>query len=101
MRLMRKNYCALLMLLMASPGLSIAGENWDFIIAPYILIPSIEGDTSVGRVEGADLDVGPKDIVENLDRTVGLTLLVSLELANQLEIDGLSALKSVLLEESP
>lgn len=28
-------------------------------------------------------------------------LLVSLELANQLEVDSLDALKSVLLEESP
>ena len=42
-----------------------------------------------------------KDIVENLNRTVGLMLLVSLELANQLEVDSLDALKSVLLEESP
>lgn len=64
---MKRIYYALLILLLLSPSQSIAGESWDFIIAPYILIPSIEGDTSVGRVEGADLDVGPKDIVENLD----------------------------------
>jgi len=42
-----------------------------------------------------------KVIVENLNRAVGLMLLVSLELANQLEVDSLDALKSVLLEESP
>jgi hypothetical protein len=64
---MKRIYFALLMLLLISPSPSTAGENWDFIIAPYILIPSIEGDTSAGRLEGADLDVGPKNIVENLD----------------------------------
>jgi hypothetical protein len=31
------------------------------------LVPSIDGDSSVGRVEGADIDIGPKDIVNNLD----------------------------------
>jgi hypothetical protein len=56
-----------LILFFISPGLTIAADKWDFIIAPYALIPSIDGDASVGRVEGADIDVGPKDIVENLD----------------------------------
>lgn len=64
---MRRNYCTLLMLLIAFPSLSIAGDNWDFIIAPYALVPSIDGDASIGRLEGADLDIGPKNIVENLD----------------------------------
>ena len=57
----------ILILLFISPCLSIAADKWEFIIAPYALVPYIDGDASVGRVEGAELDVGPKDIVENLD----------------------------------
>jgi hypothetical protein len=30
------------------------------------LVPSIDGDSSVGRVEDADIDIGPNDIVNNL-----------------------------------
>jgi len=44
-----------------------ASDNWDFVIAPYALIPSIDGDTTIGRVEGIDLEVGPDDILNNLD----------------------------------
>ncbi len=62
-----KIYYGLFLLLVLAPRLSIAADKWDFIIAPYVLIPSIDGDASVGRVEGADIDVGPKDIVENLE----------------------------------
>jgi hypothetical protein len=39
----------------------------------------------------------PKD----RERAVGLMLLVALGLANELEVDSLGALRSVLLEESP
>lgn len=67
MRQMRRNYCALLILIFAFPSLSIAGDNWEFIIAPYALVPSIDGDASVGKAEGADIDIGPKNIVENLE----------------------------------
>ena len=56
-----------LVLFFISPGLGVAADNWDFIIAPYLLVTSIDGDASVGRVEGADIDVGPKDIIENLE----------------------------------
>ena len=58
--------CAFLIMLVF-PALSLAADKWEFIIAPYALVPYIDGDTSVGRVEGAELDVGPKDIIENLD----------------------------------
>lgn len=46
---------------------SFASDNWDFVIAPYALIPSIDGDTTIGRIEGIDLEVGPDDILNNLD----------------------------------
>lgn len=47
--------------------LSFAESGWDFIIAPYGFVPSIDGETSVGRLEGADVDVGPVDIFKNLE----------------------------------
>ena len=48
-------------------GLGLAADKWEFIIAPYALVPSIDGDASVGRVEGVDIDVGPDDIINNLE----------------------------------
>ena len=58
--------CVLLITL-SSQGLGLAADKWEFIIAPYALVPSIDGDASIGRVEGADIDVGPDDIINNLD----------------------------------
>lgn len=46
---------------------SQALDKWDVVIAPYALVPSIDGDTSVGRVEGGDIDVGPDDILKSLE----------------------------------
>ena len=57
----------LALLTMSIPIQCTAAEDWEFVIAPYALIPSIDGDTSVGRVEGVDIDVGPDDILNNLD----------------------------------
>ena len=42
-------------------------DDWDFIVAPYVLAPSISGDASLGRVEGADVEIDPGDILENLE----------------------------------
>ena len=53
-RALRKTCLALCLI----PSLTMAAENWEFIIAPYGLLPSIEGKASVGPVEGADIDVG-------------------------------------------
>lgn len=66
---MKKQILSLLVLLplVVTPDLSHAAGNWEFIIAPYALLPSIDGETSVGRVEGADVEVGPKDIINNLE----------------------------------
>lgn len=44
-----------------------AEDEWEFIIAPYGLFPTITGDASVGIVEGADIDVGADDIFNNLE----------------------------------
>jgi hypothetical protein len=60
-------FICILLITLSLPALSLAADKWEFIIAPYALVPSIDGDTSVGRVEGADIDVGPDDILNNLD----------------------------------
>ena len=41
------------------------------------------------------------DVIEDRTKAVGLILLTGLGLANEFEVDGSEALKSVLLEESP
>ncbi len=60
-------YPILALLAMSIPIQCTAAENWVFVIAPYALIPSIDGDTSIGRVESIDIDVGPDDILNNLE----------------------------------
>lgn len=42
------------------------GEDWEFVVAPYILVASIKGDASVGRV-GGPVDVKFGDILKNLE----------------------------------
>ena len=42
-------------------------QDWSFEVSPYLLAASIEGDASVGRATGVDVDVDFGDILENLD----------------------------------
>lgn len=53
--------CALLV-----PGSSRA-QDWDFVVAPYLLVPSISGDASLGRIDNADVDVSGSDILSTLE----------------------------------
>ncbi|WKZ56700.1 MAG: hypothetical protein QY326_08195 [Bdellovibrionota bacterium] len=39
-------------------------EEWKFAVAPYVQIPWISGDASIGRIEEAAVDVGPDDILD-------------------------------------
>jgi hypothetical protein len=34
-----------------------AAENWDFVVEPYLIATSIEGDAAIGRVGDIDVDV--------------------------------------------
>ena len=43
-----------------------AGE-WSYVLEPYLLAASIEGDAGVGRVTGVPVDVGFSTILESLD----------------------------------
>jgi hypothetical protein len=42
-------------------------DDWQFVVAPYVLAPSITGDASLGRIDGADVDVSTSDILKSLD----------------------------------
>lgn len=44
-----------------------AENGWKWTVAPYLLAPSIDGSTSIGRLEDADLSVNPTDIINVLD----------------------------------
>ncbi len=77
----------LVLLAMSIPIQSMAAEKWEFIIAPYALIPSIDGDTSVGRVEGIDIDVGPDDIHAVFHNVLRHRLILSYEA----EAEGISS----------
>lgn len=46
---------------------ALAAEDWAFEIEPYVLVTSIDGDASLGRIQGATVDVAFDDILENLD----------------------------------
>ncbi|GAA0771622.1 hypothetical protein E1180_04370 [Roseibium denhamense] len=41
-------------------------RSWEFVIAPYLLAPTIQGDTTIGRLPNTSLDVSPGTIFENL-----------------------------------
>lgn len=59
--------CGLFLLLCISPALCVGGEKWDFVIAPFALLPNITGDGSVGALEDAGVDIDTGDILESLD----------------------------------
>lgn len=42
-------------------------SDWEFSFEAYLLGSAIEGDTSIGLIQNAALDVGFDDILENLD----------------------------------
>lgn len=42
-------------------------NDWEFIAAPYGLLAGVEGESSVGRVNGAPVDADFGDVLENLD----------------------------------
>ena len=52
--------------LAAFPNDSFAGD-WEFVVAPYIMLPNIKGDTSAGRISDVDLDIDTGDILDALD----------------------------------
>ncbi|TLP67658.1 hypothetical protein FEE96_03750 [Parasedimentitalea maritima] len=43
-----------------------AQDSWDFVIAPYLLAPSISGTSTLGRL-GGDISVDPGDVFRNME----------------------------------
>ena len=52
---------------MISISTGAKAEDWSYQFEPYMLLSSIEGDSSIGRVSGAAVDVNFGDILEVLD----------------------------------
>ena len=46
---------------------TLASENWQFQLEPYVMGTSISGDAAIGRVSGVELDVDFSTILENLE----------------------------------
>ncbi len=42
-------------------------DDWNFVVAPYLLVPSISGDASLGRIDNAEVDISGSDILKSLD----------------------------------
>jgi hypothetical protein len=51
----------------ADKGFATEKDNWQFAIEPYLMATSIEGDASIGRATGVDVDVRFSDILETLE----------------------------------
>ena len=41
-------------------------RTWKFVVAPYLLAPTIQGNSRIGRLPNTSLDVSPGTIFENL-----------------------------------
>ncbi|MET1411811.1 hypothetical protein ABVF61_06060 [Roseibium sp. HPY-6] len=44
----------------------IVEKRWKFIVAPYLIAPTIQGHTEIGRLPATELDVSPSNIFKNL-----------------------------------
>ncbi len=61
---MRQIFITALCALVTLPAMA---DEWTFSVEPYILAANIQGDASIGRVTGAEVDVNFSTILENLD----------------------------------
>ena len=66
-------------------SLPAGADDWDFVIAPYALMPNISGDASVGRIDGVDVDVSTGDILNSLD----LGAMIQLEARHKSNFGGM------------
>ena len=70
--IVRKTFLVLslfILVVMSAGQTPAAGKSdgWSFEIELYILATSIEGDASMGRITGVDIDVDFSDILDVLD----------------------------------
>lgn len=48
-------------------GQSCRADEWEYVLAPYGLLPSITGDASIGRVDDAEVNLDPGNVLESLE----------------------------------
>lgn len=65
MRLLIASYIAVCATFIAQSAAH--ADDWSFVIAPYLLVPSISGDASLGRIDNADVDLSGSDILSSLE----------------------------------
>ncbi len=53
---------------------SASADDWDYVIAPYGLLPNISGNASLGRIDDAEVDVDAGDVLESLEMGAMLQL---------------------------
>ena len=46
---------------------TVLADEWEVKIEPYLLVSSIDGDASLGRITGVPIEIGFDDILENLE----------------------------------
>lgn len=51
----------------SSLSFNSVADEWNFQLEPYVMVTSIEGDASLGRVNGVDVDVDFDALLNNLD----------------------------------
>lgn len=54
-------------LVLLAVSTSADAQDWTYSLEPYVLASSIEGDASIGRATGVEVDVDMSDILEVLD----------------------------------
>ncbi|MDH3626757.1 MAG: hypothetical protein OEV00_02695 [Acidobacteriota bacterium] len=59
--------CVLCLVFTGNTQAADKSQGWDVVIEPYIFASTIEGDTSLGRVTGVDVDADFGDILDVLD----------------------------------
>ena len=48
-------------------GTFALADEWEYLLAPYGLLPSITGDAAVGRIDNAEVELDPGDVLESLE----------------------------------
>jgi hypothetical protein len=64
---LRRCITALATLLIAVSPSACFADDWNFVVAPYLLVPSISGDASLGRIDDAEVDISGSDILRSLE----------------------------------
>jgi hypothetical protein len=67
--IMKKTFKLSLISIMAASvySVSLSAQEWTYQLEPYLMVTSIEGNASIGRATGVDVDVDFGTILDNLE----------------------------------